>query len=181
MLCAGFWDLGHELFQSTPSTFPVVFLAGDALDADFLKPVQPVLFTPLADSVPPLTSLTSLTPLCGNVSAVHISSVFHLFFEPQQLELARALAGLLSPLPGSVIIGSHVGRPSKGFVEEEMCSGGHHMFCHSPKSWRKMWEEVFPIGSVQVDVELKRNVSTMTSNRFWLINLVGDPSLIRLL
>ncbi|KAJ6618122.1 hypothetical protein B0H10DRAFT_2030718 [Mycena sp. CBHHK59/15] len=156
-----FWDLGHELFRSSPETFPVVFLAGDALDPTFLKPSAPLLSFDAVTAPPPLASLTTLTPLCGTVSAIHISSVFHLFFEPQQLELARALAGLLSPLPGSVIFGSHVGRHIKGFREESLCSGGQHMFCHSPESWQEMWEEVFPGGTIKVDVALKMRASDM--------------------
>ncbi|KAJ7472292.1 hypothetical protein B0H11DRAFT_2038418 [Mycena galericulata] len=151
-----FWNLGHELFRTTPETFPVAFLAGDALDPAFLEPSAP-LASPVDVVTPvpaPLTSLTTLTPLRGHVAAIHISSVFHLFFEPQQLQLARALAGLLSPASGSMIFGSHVGRRTKGFREEALCSGGHHMFCHSPESWRAMWEEVFPAGTIRVDVEL---------------------------
>ncbi|KAJ6466925.1 hypothetical protein C8R45DRAFT_1020477 [Mycena sanguinolenta] len=151
-----FWNLGHELFQSTPETFPVAFLAGDALDADFLEPTAP-LDSPseVPDFVPSLSSLTSLTPLCGHVSVIHITAVFHLFFEPQQMQLARALAGLLSPAPGSLILGSHIGRRTKGFNKRAIGSGGHHMFCHSPESWRELWEEVFPKGMIQVKAELK--------------------------
>ncbi|KAJ7750474.1 hypothetical protein DFH07DRAFT_888089 [Mycena maculata] len=154
--CKVFWNLGHELFRSTPETFPIAFLAGDALDPAFLEP-SPPFASPADVSTPapaPLTALTSLTPLRGHVAAIHISSVFHLFFEPQQLQLARALAGLLSPVPGSVIFGAHVGRGTKGFREEALCSGGHHMFCHSPDSWKAMWEEVFPEGTVKVDAKL---------------------------
>ncbi|KAJ7853571.1 hypothetical protein B0H14DRAFT_3654160 [Mycena olivaceomarginata] len=41
------WDLGHELFNSTPATFPVAFLAGDAFDPAFLEPFPPL--TPSSD------------------------------------------------------------------------------------------------------------------------------------
>lgn len=155
-----FWKLGHELFCSAPEAFPIAFLAGDALDPAFLEPVAPATAPPEGPA-PPLGSLTRLTPLHGQVSAIHISSVFHLFFEPQQLQLARALAGLLSPLPGSVIFGSHVGRRVKGFREEALCSGGHHMFCHSPESWVAMWEEVFPADTIRVQVLLRPRNSGM--------------------
>ncbi|KAF7377672.1 Methyltransferase ausD [Mycena sanguinolenta] len=152
-----FWNLGHELFQSTPDSFPVAFLAGDALDPNFLEPTMPPdSSSEVPDFVPPLSSLTSLTPLRGHVSVIHITAVFHLFFEPQQLQLARALAGLLSPAPGSLILGSHVGRRTKGFNERAIGSGGHHMFCHSPESWCELWEEVFPKGMIEVKAELKQ-------------------------
>lgn len=153
---AVFWNLGHELFQSTPETFAVAFLAGDAFDPNFLERSEPLTSpSEVLGPTPPLTSLTCLTPLRGHVSAIHVSSVFHLFFEPQQLQLARALAGLLSPIPGSVIFGSHGGLRLKGFNESGYNSSGHHMFCHSPESWREMWEEVFPKGMIKVEVELK--------------------------
>ncbi|KAF8201133.1 hypothetical protein K438DRAFT_637597 [Mycena galopus ATCC 62051] len=169
-----FWDLGHELFKTTPETFPITFLAGDALNPDFLEPTAPLASpSEVSGPAPPLSSLTSLTPLRGHVSAIHISSVFHLFFEPQQLQLARALAGLLSPAPGSVIFGSHGGRRTKGFNEKGYCSGGHHMFCHSSESWREMWEEVFPKGMIGVKAELKhrgeRDENADTGSLVWSV------------
>ncbi|KAJ7077387.1 hypothetical protein B0H15DRAFT_924963 [Mycena belliarum] len=152
-----FWSFGHELFRSTPETFPVPFIAGDVLDPDFLEPREPLLTEP-GDINPALTSLANLTPLHGHVAAIHISLVFHLFLEPKQLQLARALAGLLSPVPGSVILGSHVGLQEKGF-REGLCIAGHSMFCHSPQSWREMWETVFPKGSIEVEAEIHRRAS----------------------
>ncbi|KAJ7485682.1 hypothetical protein FB451DRAFT_1230723 [Mycena latifolia] len=157
-----FWKLGHELFRSTPETFPVPFLVGDAMDSNFLEPSN-VLVTPpeVVAPAPPLASLANLTPLRGHIAAIHISCVFHLFLEPEQLHLVRALAGLLSPMRGSVIFGCHVGRREKGFREasQGICIAGRSMFCHSPESWRGMWEEVFPEGSVEVDTDLQRRAS----------------------
>ncbi|KAJ7457366.1 hypothetical protein FB451DRAFT_1142624 [Mycena latifolia] len=157
-----FWKLGYELFQSTPETFPVPFLVGDALDLNFLEPSQPlVTHSEVISPAPPLTSLSCLTPLRGHVAAIHISFLFHLFLEPEQLQLARALASLLSPLNGSVIFGCHVGRKEKGFREGHTCVAGRGMFCHSRESWREMWEEVFPKGSIKVDAELQRRASDL--------------------
>ncbi|KAJ6603553.1 hypothetical protein DFH09DRAFT_968674 [Mycena vulgaris] len=157
-IIADFWDIGHELFQSSPETFHVVFLPGDALDPEFLEPCPP-LTAPSKDteSPPPLISLTSLTPLRGHVSAIHVSSVFHLFSEKQQLHLARALGGLLSPCSGSMIFGCHIGQRSKGVgLPLLAASDGRQMFCHSPDSWCEMWESVFPQGTMKVDAELGR-------------------------
>ncbi|KAF7377676.1 Methyltransferase ausD [Mycena sanguinolenta] len=169
-----FWNLGHELFQTSAETFPIAFLAGDALNPDFLEPTAPLASSSeVSGPAPALSSLTRLTPLRGHVSAIHISAVFHLFFEPQQLQLARALAGLLSPAPGSVIFGSHGGRRTKGFNEEGYCSGGHHMFCHSPESWCELWEEVFPKGTIKVKAELKerpgREEGSDTGSLVWSV------------
>ncbi|KAJ7815041.1 hypothetical protein B0H14DRAFT_3111894 [Mycena olivaceomarginata] len=122
-----FWDLGHELFDSTSATFPVAFLAGDAFDPAFLEPFPPL--TPFSD-VPgpaapaPLNSFTTLTPLRGHLAAIHAASLFHLFLEPQQAQLA----GLLRPAPG-----------------------GHRMFCHSPASWKELWKGIFPAVEVRAE------------------------------
>lgn len=144
---SGFWDLGHQLFKSTPDSFPVPFVPGDVFDAKLIEPVEP-LYDPPSGPPPALSSLTSLTPLRGHVAAIHASAFFHLFDEPQQLAAAKALASLLSPLPGSLIFGSHVGLPQKGYHSK--------MFCHDPESWRQLWDgTVFKAGSVQVQVELR--------------------------
>jgi hypothetical protein len=153
-----FWDLGHELFNSTPETFPVAFLAGDTFDPAFLEPFPPL--SPSSDgpgpAAPvPLNSLTTLTPLRGHLAAIHATRLFHLFLEPQQAQLARALAGLLAPAPGAVILGSHVGRRAKGANEKgPFWSGGHRMFGHSPASWKELWKGIFPEGAVEVRAEL---------------------------
>ncbi|KAJ6577227.1 hypothetical protein B0H19DRAFT_1118752 [Mycena capillaripes] len=145
-----FWDLGHQLFCSTPESFPVVFLAGDAFNPDFLA-LQPML-EEAPHSVLDLRSLTSLNGLHGRLSAIHSASLFHLFSEENQLLLARKLAALLTPRPGSIIFGCHGAQPTKGYV---LGSAGKHMFCHSPETWREMWEgEVFERGRVQVNTHM---------------------------
>jgi len=149
----GFWDYGHELFKSTPESFPASFIAGDAFK--LITPRDPFYDEP--DTLRPvLKSLTSLTPLQGHVSAIHASSFFHLFGEAKQLELARLLATLLSPAPGSVIFGSHGGSPGKEFRSEISSYGIVEMFCHSAESWKEVWDGVvFKKGTVRVDTWIK--------------------------
>ena len=92
---------------------------------------------------PPLNTLSSLIPLQGKISAIHMSSFFHLFPEDRQLQLAKIVSSLLSPEKGSVIFGQHVGMPVKGLRDEVMYNG-LNMFCHSPESWMQMWvDDVF--------------------------------------
>ncbi|KAJ7740918.1 hypothetical protein DFH07DRAFT_870196 [Mycena maculata] len=137
-LHADCWNIGHELFQSTSDSFPV-----------FLEPGAPVAVPEL----PPLTSLTCLTPLRGHVSVIHIS---------------LALGGLLSPLPGSVILGCHVSQRWKGLGERLRVSSvvGRRMFCHSPGSWRELWEAVFPEGNIKVDANLERRAHDSPDGAF---------------
>ncbi|KAI0757381.1 hypothetical protein C8Q80DRAFT_1090761 [Daedaleopsis nitida] len=170
-----FWDLGHKLFKSTPETFPVPFVPGDAFDPAHLETVPP-FYAPPETPVPQLSTLTSLNPLRGHVSVIHASSFFHLFSEERQLELARALAGLLSPEPGSMLLGSHGGRPVKGLRIEASRANSHGipMFCHSPESWTELWDgTVFEKGTVKVATQLveivRRDLAKSEDSRFWLL------------
>ena len=152
---AEFADLGHKLFRTTPETYPIAFVPGDAFDPKHLEVVPP--FTTAnapSGSAPDLRSLTSLNPLRGRVDAIHASSFFHLFDEEKQLYLARALAGLLSPKPGSMIFGLHVGLAEKGF-RPSLRGGTRRLFCHSPESWAQVWDGmVFEKGVVIVRSKL---------------------------
>ncbi|KIK76682.1 hypothetical protein PAXRUDRAFT_835266 [Paxillus rubicundulus Ve08.2h10] len=147
-----FGDLAHKLFRTTPETFPGHFIPGDAFDPEMLSVVQP--FETVPDSPEPdLKTLTSLNPLHGRISAIHASNFFHLFGESTQLHLARALAGLLSPVPGSIICGGNRALPEKGRTTESLI--GTSMFCHCPQTWAEMWDGVvFPKGSVEVEAHL---------------------------
>jgi hypothetical protein len=173
-IIAGFWDFGHLLFKSTPETFPVAFVAGDVFDPALIAPRVPFYEGPETPR-PVLVSLTSLTPLQGHVSAIYAASFFHLFDEAKQLEVGRRIASLLSPIPGSVIFGSHGGLPEKGMRYEE---GRNNipvkMFCHSPESWTELWEgQIFDKGSVRVDAGLKKvdrpDLSTNKSADYFLL------------
>ncbi|KAI0697091.1 hypothetical protein C8T65DRAFT_813953 [Cerioporus squamosus] len=146
-----FWELGHRLFNTTAETFPVPFVCGDIFDPSFLAPSAPA-YTPPPSPAPSLSSVRTLTELRGHVSAITICAVFHVFeTEEAQLRLARALASLLSPAPGSMIVGLHNGLPEKGWWHGQT----FHMFCHSPASWAEMWDGVvFKKGTVRVDARL---------------------------
>ncbi|KAG7093674.1 hypothetical protein E1B28_007333 [Marasmius oreades] len=156
-LHSDFWELGHELFGTTPITFPAAFIAGDAFDSAFISARGPVT-TNDADmqKVPDLQSLTSLIPLQGRISAIHASSVFHLFNEEKQVDLARAIASLLSSQSGSLIFGVQLGQEVAGVREFVRRPTDQTMrFIHSPESWKKLWDgNVFPAGSVQVEAKL---------------------------
>lgn len=148
----GYWDFGHELFGSNTESFPAAFVAGDAFDARMIAPRLPYK-SPPSTPRPNLKKLRSLTPVQGRVSAIHAKDLFHLFDKKRQLALAMQLASLLTPLPGSIIFGSHVGLPKMGQQIEEIDST---MFCHSPDSWRDLWEGIYGKGKVRVDATIRR-------------------------
>ncbi|KAM6503843.1 hypothetical protein JOM56_000786 [Amanita muscaria] len=151
-----FWDYGHELFRSTPEIFSAAFVAGDVFAPSMIVPRAPFYEEPRTPR-PNLRSLTtSLTPLQGFVTAVHASAFFHLFDEKQQLQAARQLATLLSPVPGSIIFGLHGGLPVKGIKATRFYD--KNMFCHSPESWKELWDgQVFAKGTVRVEVVLRES------------------------
>ncbi|KIJ29312.1 hypothetical protein M422DRAFT_36973 [Sphaerobolus stellatus SS14] len=159
-----FWIVGHKFFRTTPETFPVPFLAGDVFDPSFISPdisPAPISSTPPTTEVPILKTLTSLTPLQHHVSIIHAASFFHLFNEEPQRRLAFLLGSLLSPLPGSMIIGTHGGlldteENKKGAPRFIDLVGS--LFAHSPTSWRELWigeEGVFKESDVKVWAEAK--------------------------
>ncbi|KAI1794945.1 hypothetical protein LXA43DRAFT_883162 [Ganoderma leucocontextum] len=158
-----FWDLGHKLFKSTPETFPIPFIPGDAFDPAFLEATAPFYADgPPSDARPDLSAITSLNPLRGHVSAIHASSFFHLFDEDAQFRLAKTLACLLSPEPGSMLLGAHRGLPEKGLRRLVRLGDAPDisLFTHSPDSWRELWDgQVFEKGTVRVEAvvhEVKR-------------------------
>ncbi|KAG2036751.1 hypothetical protein BDR03DRAFT_934287 [Suillus americanus] len=150
------WNLGHELFKSTPETFPAHFVGGDAFNHEILAVAPPASKQTVEASSPNLSNLTSLNPLRGCVSAIHATAFFHLFKEDKQLHMARALAGLLSAEPGSIILGAHTGVREKGVVNQAYKGIEIDMFAHSAESWTAMWDgEVFEKGTVKVDVQFR--------------------------
>lgn len=57
-----------------------------------------------------------------------------------------------------MIFGAHGGATEKSTqVYSAPGSGGRHitMFCHSPESWKELWESVFEPDTVKVDVRLE--------------------------
>jgi len=152
-----FWSFGYDLFLDTPETFPAGFIAGDIFDPSMIAPHAPFYTADLplltAQAPPELKSLTSLTPLQGRVSAIFACAFFHLFDEAKQLQAARQLASLLSPLPGSVIFGAHSTMLVNGMRGTSL---GFKVFCHSPESWKEVWDGiVFEKGTISVEVGVK--------------------------
>ncbi|KAG6835625.1 hypothetical protein H0H93_016406 [Arthromyces matolae] len=153
-----FWTCGHQLFKSTPETFPATFIPGDVFDPAIISPRKP-FYTP--EEPPrleqPLSSLTSLTPLQGRFHVIHATNFFHLFDEAGQLQLARQLATLLSPTPGSMIIGLHTGSSKKGLQSgmEPVGVTATTLFAYSPETWETLWDgQVFEKGTVKVEGSL---------------------------
>lgn len=67
------------------------------------------------------------------------------------MHLARALAGLLSPEPGSLICGVDMGAKVKGPVLYNATGVDLNLFLHSEESWTELWDGIiFEKGEVAV-------------------------------
>lgn len=143
------------MFRSTPETFPTHFIEGDVFNPKFLEVVPPFAKNCLPTAAfPTLSGVKTLNDLQGHVSALFVGAFFHLFTEQEQERIARALAGLLSPEPGSMILGAHGGAPKKGIWNP--ARSDYQMFRHSPESWKDLWEGIFGKGNVEVQARITR-------------------------
>ncbi|KAI0716164.1 hypothetical protein C8T65DRAFT_125382 [Cerioporus squamosus] len=141
-LRSGLYKEGHALFRDSPETFPVPFIEGDVLDPGFLDIQEPLTTaTAPTDAPPELSTVTSLNQLRGHVSAVYMGKFLHIFDEAGQAQIAHALAGLLSPEPGSMLFGVQGALPESG--PWKPTSSDWTMFCHSPESLGRLFEEAF--------------------------------------
>lgn len=81
---------------------------------------------------------SALTKLQGGFDIIHTQSFFHLWDYEGQVKASKAVAALLSPQRGSMIIGRQVGTVNEAKNEETMGK----MFLHNVESFEKMWKEV---------------------------------------
>ncbi|KIJ29317.1 hypothetical protein M422DRAFT_36974 [Sphaerobolus stellatus SS14] len=158
-------ELGHKLYRTTPETFPVPFVAGDVFNPAFLSSDE------TSNTLPPLTSLKTLSPLIGQVSIIHAAFFFHLFDEKQQRDLANRVYKLLTPIPGSMILGSNMGLPD---ADDNRNGGlrwsrtGKSIFAHSPTSWATMWKNIFGEGNVRIESWVKKNTNFRPESPMYL-------------
>ncbi|KAG1750824.1 hypothetical protein EDB19DRAFT_1353312 [Suillus lakei] len=167
-------ELSHELFKTTPASYPACQIPGDVFDPEFISIAAPSNDISPAPAID-LSSLKSLNSLHGRISVINATRLFHLFPEDKQMDLARALAGLLSAQPGSVICGHQVGRVEKGISISYVMGTEHHSLAHSPETWKSMWDgEVFEKGSVKVEAELVKfplHGKTLTTMKWSVMRL----------
>jgi len=141
--------IGNKLFNGKGV---VPFVKGDIFCNSILDRSTPPNPSSLNKSTPiQLNELKSLNPLKRRVRFITCNSVFHLFDEERQTELALRLASLLDNRSGSTIFGTHVGSDDCYLLKG---TGKRGMFMHSPETWRKMWEKIYEPGEARIHVEL---------------------------
>ncbi|KAF2845333.1 hypothetical protein T440DRAFT_278625 [Plenodomus tracheiphilus IPT5] len=113
-LQAGFIELGYKLFKDQ-GKLQTKFLVADIFD--------------------PSSALSSLK---GKLDMVFAGSFFHLWGYEKQFEVSKAVATLLRPQPGSMILGRQIGAVTA--LEKTSATGT--MYRHNVESFRKMWEDI---------------------------------------
>jgi SAM-dependent methyltransferase len=126
-LQSDFIELGYKLFEDRDR------LRTKFLVADIFDPASP------------------LRDLQGQVDMIYTGSFFHLWGLQKQKEVSRAVASLLRPEPGSMILGRQMGS-----VEAfERTSATGTMFRHNVHSFQKLWTEIGDDLGVSFSVEAR--------------------------
>lgn len=105
----GFLELGHQLWRDK-ETSPIKFIADNVFNIP-----DPTQLSSKNLDVPP-SDIKGLEDLTGRVRFLYTHSVFHLFNQEKQAEMALKLATLSSRTPGSIIFGGHIGAEMMGFT-----------------------------------------------------------------
>ncbi|KIK51444.1 hypothetical protein GYMLUDRAFT_50535 [Collybiopsis luxurians FD-317 M1] len=132
-----FVEEGYTLYRDGPnsnSPTPIKFFADDIFQLSLRS-----------ETLEEKAGSSGLKGLRGKIDILYAGALFHLFDEEKQLDLARRLVALLNINDNSansetIIFGRHRGSPtaSKGYQQMEFGK----TFCHSPASWKEMWETV---------------------------------------
>ncbi|KAL6703698.1 hypothetical protein ACN47E_009392 [Coniothyrium glycines] len=124
-LQADFIDLGYRLFKD-----------GGKLKANFL----------MADI---FDASSTLQDLKGKIDIIFAGSFFHLWGYEKQIQVSKAVAALLCPKPGSMILGRQVGAVEAA----EQVSATGTMYRHNVESLRKQWQEIGKDLGIEFQVE----------------------------
>lgn len=137
-----FFDLGHKLYKTTPETFPLAFFEGDIFQTEFATNADSEstpnlnIVSPRVDGpIPDLHMLKNLGELKGKISVINASAFFHLFDHEKQRELAHLMNELLSPQPGSMMLGGQGGAITAQVLPSHISKV---VGLHSPETWKEL-------------------------------------------
>ncbi|CAI6336127.1 unnamed protein product [Periconia digitata] len=112
-----FTELGYKLFEDR-DRLSARFLAADIFEED-----------------------SELSTLKGTLDIVYTGSFFHLFNYSQQYAASLAVAKLLSPKKGSMLLGRQVGAVTAEEAPHQF-EPSKDRFHQSPESFKKMWADL---------------------------------------
>ncbi|PSN60748.1 hypothetical protein BS50DRAFT_197398 [Corynespora cassiicola Philippines] len=110
-------ELGYKLFGDR-DTLQAKFLTADIFDEN-----------------------SALAKLRGQFDMIYAGSFFHLFGYEGQVKVSKAVASLLCPAKGSVILGRQIGAVVPAEHDHRTNPTGT-MYRHNPESLQKMWKEI---------------------------------------
>ncbi|KAF2641650.1 hypothetical protein P280DRAFT_281267 [Massarina eburnea CBS 473.64] len=84
---------------------------------------------------------SALTNLNGTFDIVYAGSFLHLFGYTEQVTAAKAIAALLRPQKGSMLLGRQIGA-TKAVAVENPADNKRTMFQHSAESFESMWKDI---------------------------------------
>ncbi|KAF1944043.1 hypothetical protein EJ02DRAFT_342145 [Clathrospora elynae] len=131
-----FIELGYKLFKDR-DTLQSKFLVADIFD-----------------------SSSALADMRGSIDMVYAGSFFHLWGMKEQVSVSKAVAALLRPKPGSMILGRQIGAIE---ATEKVAPTGT-MYRHNVESFKKMWKEIGDDLGVSFTVDAK--LKMLTSDYF---------------
>ncbi|KAL9026911.1 MAG: hypothetical protein Q9196_004494 [Gyalolechia fulgens] len=175
-----FIDLSYDLFHDR-ATLKSQFIIEDLLRTD--RQGDP---PDRAGDGPPGTALAWSTPagiplasLYNRVSIIVANSFFHNYNYSDQLRLAKRVMQLLSPEPGSLVLGRQVGSTQPG--EYNALDNKGTRYSHDVDSFRSFWDQVAEeIGNgckfrVEAVLDEEEFVETKNQGQIW-----SEPNIRRL-
>ncbi|KAI4090661.1 MAG: hypothetical protein L6R37_007846 [Teloschistes peruensis] len=132
----GFVNLSYEVFRdrdNLKSQFVVEDMLAEGEKSASDRPER----STDAISAAPLVPLSSLEK---QISVIAANSFFHLYNYSDQLKLAKRVVQLLSPEPGSMILGRQVGSSVPG--EYTAVNNKGTRYSHDVESFRRFWDRV---------------------------------------
>jgi len=141
------------MFCDSPFSNGIIFVVGDIFTDKFVDPsLQPSWQRFHSNSFSSLRPPSTLHCFAGRFTSIYAGSLFHLFDQETQSDLARRLLSLAALPTGkgkpTFILGRHVGREPAGSdpVEDtgkwKDVRSGKPIFRHSADTWKLMWSEL---------------------------------------
>ncbi|KAM7189123.1 hypothetical protein V8F33_010244 [Rhypophila sp. PSN 637] len=138
-LYEGFFDVGYRLFNDSRDSdeagrkrrLDTTFIAADIFD----------------------DKSRLVTELTGKMDIIYTGAFFHLFTLSEQEKVAVQVVRLLTPKPGSLIVGRQSGSDEAGENVRKGAPGSAGPFTHNVESWTKLWGRIGEVTRTRWSVE----------------------------
>ncbi|KAL8665680.1 MAG: hypothetical protein Q9202_001990 [Teloschistes flavicans] len=136
----GFIEIGYDVFRDRDSLKSQFVVEDMMLDQSEKSDSDRLERSTNNTSTSPITPLVPLSSLEMQISVIAANSIFHLYNYSNQLKLARRAVRLLSPQPGSMILGRHLGSRVPG--EYPGMNDNDTRYAHDVASFQRFWDRV---------------------------------------